>query len=354
MNILITGGCGFIGSNLATFLKEKNPSYNIICLDNLKRRGSELNIKRLKQRNIKFVHGDIRNIEDIKSVGNFDLLLECSAEPSIHAGYGNDPSYLINTNLVGTLNCLETVRKNKSSVIFLSTSRVYPIKSIQNLPYEERETRITIPEDKNGTGWSFNGISEKFTLEGIRSLYGASKLCSEMMIQEYSFAYGINGVINRCGVVAGPWQMGKVDQGFVSLWMAAHLLDNKQLSYNGFGGKGIQVRDVLHIKDLCSLIQLQINNIDVVNGKTYNIGGGINNSISLVELTNKCREITGNSINITTFPETKPFDIPWYITDNTLIKSDLGWEPLLSINTTLSDIKEWILETKESLKSIFD
>ena len=113
MRILITGGAGFIGANLALNLKRDYPDYEIICLDNLKRRGSELNVPRLIARNINFIHGDIRNKSDIENI-KFDLLLECSAEPSVLAGYGGSPSYLLETNLIGTLNCLEEVRKNNA------------------------------------------------------------------------------------------------------------------------------------------------------------------------------------------------------------------------------------------------
>lgn len=352
MRILVTGGCGFVGSNLAVYLKQKYPSYQITCLDNLKRRGAEFNILRLKEHNINFVHGDIRNPEDLDNLGEFEILLECSAEPSVHAGYGGSPAYLINTNLLGTINCLELARKSKSKIIFLSTSRVYPIASLRTLALTEMDTRLDIPQGTQGQGWSHLGINEKFSLESMRSLYGTTKLCSELMLEEYAFAYGIQYVINRCGVIAGAWQMGKVDQGFMTLWTAKHLYKNSSLNYMGFGGKGKQLRDILNIDDLCELIDLQINSFEKIQGCIFNAGGGAENSISLLELTNKCQKLTNNSLKIGSVPDTNPFDIPYYVTDNSYISSKLGWQPKRSTDDTISSIRDWILDNYEDLKPI--
>jgi CDP-paratose 2-epimerase len=184
-NILITGGAGFVGSNTAIKLKEKYPKTNVIVMDNLKRRGSELNITRLKDKGIVFVHGDIRNIEDFEGFGAIDLIIECSAEPSVLAGIDTSPTYLINTNLTGTVNCLEVARKNKSAFIFISTSRVYPIEPINSLDYTEEKTRFTITNKQKTRGVSSAGITEDFPLSGARSLYGTTKLASELMLEEY-------------------------------------------------------------------------------------------------------------------------------------------------------------------------
>ena len=125
--LLITGGCGFIGSNLATRFKAESQGLQVIAFDNLKRRGSELNLPRLRASGVEFIHGDIRNSEDLSAVGPFDCIIECSAEPSALAGYNSSPQYVINANLAGTINCLEAARKCRADFIFLSTSRVYPI-----------------------------------------------------------------------------------------------------------------------------------------------------------------------------------------------------------------------------------
>lgn len=350
-NILITGGAGFVGSNLAIKLKRKYPSCNIVSFDNLKRRGSELNIPRLKREGVVFIHGDIRNKEDFKNIKKFDLMIECSAEPSVLAGVNSSITYLLNTNLFGTLNCLEEVKKNKASLIFLSTSRVYPINLINNLDFVEEETRFVIKKEQKIKGISVNGIDEEFPIDCYRSLYGATKYCSEIFIQEYIHSFGIKGIINRCSIITGPWQMGKIDQGVFVLWVASHIF-NKKLKYIGYGGKGKQVRDFLHIDDLFRLIDIQINSIDKLNGEISNVGGGIENSISLLELTKICEEITGKKTKIGSQKETKPNDLKFYITDYSKINRLTGWYPVKGVNATISDIADWINKNKEVLINI--
>ena len=133
--------------------------------------------------------------------------------------------------------------------------------------------------------------------EGVRSLYGATKFAAELLMLEYIDVYGIRGVIDRCGVIAGSWQMGKVDQGFVALWVLSHFF-YRRLNYIGFNGTGKQVRDILHIKDLVDLIDIQLCNSSNINGEIYNVGGGIKNTVSLLELTEICLDVLGNKIEI--------------------------------------------------------
>lgn len=349
--ILITGGAGFVGSALAFEIKKNYPETAIYCLDNLKRRGSELNIPRLRKAGIEFLHGDIRNKEDFEALPPIDLIIEASAEPSVLAGIHSAPDYLINTNLVGTINCLNFALKNKSDFIFLSTSRIYPIKNIEKIQYTEAETRFVLADKQTMHGVSAKGISEDFPLHGTRSLYGATKLTSELIIQEYAETYGLRTVINRCGVLTGPWQMGKVDQGVVVLWMARHFW-KKSLSYIGYGGTGKQVRDILHTTDLYRLINWQINNIGSIKGETYNVGGGVEISVSLLELTQLCEKITGNKIEIASVKETRQADIPIYETDNTKIQAVSGWQPEIKPTQILSDIYEWICANEKDLETI--
>jgi CDP-paratose 2-epimerase len=350
-NILITGGAGFVGSALALELGKQYSDIKVYCLDNLKRRGSELNIPRLKRAGIEFVHGDIRNKEDFDGLPPIDLIIEASAEPSVLAGINSSPDYLLNTNLVGTINCLNFALKNKSDFIFLSTSRIYPIKNIEKINYTESGTRFVIDKEQKLPGISVNGISEEFPLNGTRSLYGASKLASELIIQEYAETYGLRVVINRCGVLTGPWQMGKVDQGVVVLWAARHFW-KKNLSYIGYGGTGKQVRDILHTKDLYQLIDWQIKNIDKVNGEIFNVGGGNEVSVSLLELTQLCEKISGNKIEIAQIKETRQADIPIYITDNTKITKLSGWTPKIKPLQIMTEIHDWITNNEKDLESI--
>jgi CDP-paratose 2-epimerase len=351
-NILITGGAGFVGSNLAIKLKKKYSDVNIICLDNLIRKGSELNVPRLKEKGIKFIRGDIRNKKNLNIEG-IDLMLECSAEPSVLAGLNSSPEYVIDTNLVGTINCLELARKTKADFIFLSTSRVYPTKLLNNFKYKESETRFEWDEHQDIAGFSGEGISEDFPMTGSRSFYGATKFASEIIMQEYIENYGLKGVINRCSVITGPWQMGKVDQGVAALWLARHIF-KRDLSYIGYGGKGKQVRDIVHIDDIFDLINIQMNDLESFNGKVFNVGGGLKNSVSLLELTQICEKITGNSIKIHSVMEDRPQDIRIYISDCSKVSKATNWKPKKGIEETLTDTYNWIIQNEDKLRNILE
>jgi len=341
--ILVTGGAGFIGSNIALYLKKNYPASTIIALDNLKRRGSELNIGRFKSHGVHFVHGDIRCREDLELAYRISLIIDCSAEPSILADTVSGPEYVINTNLIGMVNCLELARKNKSDFIFLSTSRVYPYDRINSINIKQGKTRFSWEKSQKIPGFSLKGINEDFLTSGPKSLYGATKLSSELLLTEYAHNYGIKGIINRLGVVAGPWQFGKDDQGIFGFWMRNHYL-KKNLSYIGWGGTGRQVRDLLHVDDLCRLIGLQIKNISKGNNKIYNVGGGKDISLSLLEATSLCQDITGNKVRILSSKETRPCDVPIYITDNSRIKADYNWYPVKSKEVILEDTYNWLRE----------
>jgi len=339
-SLLVTGGAGFVGSNLAIKYKQRHPESQVSAFDNLKRRGSELNIPRLQQSGIEFIHGDIRNQEDFPEF-DIDLILDCSAEPSVLASYSGSPSYLLNTNLVGTINCLELARKQRADFVFFSTSRVYPIWALNSLRYTEAETRFILTDEQPHLGASAVGIAEDFPLRGSRSLYGATKLASELFVEEYGAAFDLRTVVNRCGVITGPWQMGKVDQGVFALWMAHHYFRG-ELSYIGYRGTGKQVRDFLHIDDLFELINIQTQELDRFNGQVFNVGGGREQSLSLLETTVLCEQVTGHHIKIHRQPETRRADIPLYITDHRKITSLCDWKPTRGAKQTLVDIYEWI------------
>lgn len=351
MKILITGGAGFVGSNLALKLKSNYPSYQIFLLDNLKRRGSELNLPAFRKNSIIFFHGDVRNKEDFNQVPEIDIIIDASAEPSILAGLNESPEYLINSNLMGTFNCLNFAIKNKSSIIFLSTSRVYPVRELCSVNYTEGSTRFELTDKQNITGISALGVSEKFPLSGYRSLYGMTKFASELALEEFNEFYGINYVVNRCGIIAGPGQMGKVDQGIAVYWAAAHYWA-QPLKYIGFNGKGFQVRDMLHIQDLYDLIDHQMHNFPGYSGNVFNVGGGVQSSASLCELTEICRNITGKATSIQNTLESRKADIPVYISDNSKITNLSGWKPKKNINDIIEDIFQWIDQNEQILKDI--
>lgn len=349
--ILITGGAGFVGSSLAIRLKQQYPQYSILCLDNLRRRGSELNISRLTAQGIEFIHGDVRNREDLNALSGLTTIIEASAEPSVLAGLDNAPEYLINTNLMGAVNCLYLAAREKADFLFISTSRVYPIGAIGRIAFEENGNRFILGRQQQLRGVTEKGIAEDFPLEGYRSLYGASKLSAEILIREFNQFCGVRTVINRCGVLTGPWQMGKVDQGVIVLWVARHYW-KKQLAYFGFGGEGKQVRDILHIEDFFNLIDYQIHHMTELNGQLFNVGGGVDISLSLKELTGLCERITGNSVNIAAVKEDRQADIRLYITDNSYVTKMTGWRPKIGPEKIIADIHAWINGQEQMLRPI--
>jgi CDP-paratose 2-epimerase len=348
MKIIITGGAGFVGSSLCIRLKCKYPTYDIIAFDNLKRRGSELNILELKAHGVHFIHGDIRNPEDLVAVNGFDVMVEASAEPSVMAGLDSNPTYIINNNFNGSVHCFNECIRHNAKLVFLSTSRVYPIDRIENASYLENSSRFDFDTTQNEPGISPEGISEQLSIYGARSFYGTTKLASEFFIQEYSAFYGLKAAITRFGVIAGPRQMGKTDQGVATLWVAKHFW-KQTLQYIGYGGQGKQVRDILHIEDALDLIDLQIHNIPLFDGKIYNAGGGKSNSCSLAEMSAICQTVTGNKITINQIFENRPADLRMYITDNTKIKNETGWTPKRSAEQVFTDIFNWIHRNENML-----
>jgi CDP-paratose 2-epimerase len=352
MRVLVTGGAGFIGANVAIGLARRYPDWNIVALDNLRRRGAELNLPRLREADVDFHHGDIRVLDDLLSIGArpYEVLLECSAEPSALAGIDGSPGYVIQSNLVGAYNCLELARRHDAYLVFLSTSRVYPIAKLEQLVLEETDTRFELAADQPVPGASPAGISEALPLDGARTLYGTTKLSAELLIEEYRAAYGLRAVINRCGVIAGPWQMGKVDQGVFTYWMLAHYF-NRPLRYIGYGGSGKQVRDLLHVDDLLGLVDEQLDSPERWDGVTANVGGGRECSLSLLETTALCAQITGTTVDVSHSSESRPGDVPVYVSDCSNLFGMTGWRPSRSPEDILVDIHTWIAGNEVAVKS---
>jgi len=351
MRILITGGAGFVGSSIALRLRHDRPEDSIVALDNLVRRGSELALPRLSDHGVEFVHGDVRCWEDLEGLGRIDRIIDCSADPSVHAGYDGGARALIQTNLNGTAHCLELARIHGAGLIFLSTSRVYPIPGLRGLPLRTEGERLVLDGSDEAGGWSAHGVSQRFPMQGYRSIYGVTKYSSELLAQEYTAMFDMPIVINRCGVITGPWQMGKVDQGFLVLWAARHLFGGS-LSYNGFGGEGHQVRDVLHVEDLCDLVSQQLASLEEHAGALYCVGGGPERSLSLRELTHHCRERSGSEIEIGTNPSSQPADIPYYVTDIRDVTARTGWQPRHSVDDILDDVFAWLSKHQRQLRPI--
>jgi CDP-paratose 2-epimerase len=351
--ILLTGGAGFVGSSLAIAIREALPHARVTALDNLRRGGSELNLNRLRRAGVQFLHGDIRSLDDLLDLPQEpDLIIECSAEPSVLSGYKGSPAYLVNTNLVGCFHCLELARRARADFLFVSTSRVYPIALINRLVYTENETRYHLCGDQTIAGASQLGISEEFPLDGARSLYGMTKLAGELMVQEYADAYGFRFIINRCGLITGPRQMARSDQGIIAFWVASHLF-GRPLRYTSFGGFGKQVRDFLHVSDFCELIVDQIRSFDAYSGGLFNVGGGNENTLSLIETTRLCREVTGKAVPVSSSTEERPADVRIYISDRRRVSAVNGWKPRRAARATIQDINDWLVSEEAVLRPLF-
>ncbi len=337
--ILVTGGCGFIGSNIAEHLNSNN--FIVDTLDNLSRSGAKLNEKRLLRKKIKNFRVNILNKRKIKRLGKYDIIIHCCAEPSVNTPK-NKVNEIIRVNFEGTNNILEKCLKDKSKIIFMSSSRVYSVDKINDLIGKKIiKKRIKIKKKYS--------INEKFSTVSPITFYGFTKLASEMLIKEYANYFGIKYIINRPGVVAGPWQFGKVEQGFVSLWIWRYL-NKMELSYKGYGGYGYQVRDVIHIDDFKDITLKQILEINKIYNKTFNVGGGLSNSIDLKKLSQLVSQLFSYKLKFSKFKATSINDVPVYISDNTYISKLYKWKPKKKIVDIILDTYNWQKKYQSVLK----
>lgn len=360
MKVLIAGGCGFVGYNLATGLKKLG--YEIIVADNLVRRGSEINLEKLKQKNISFYHCDIRNKEDIKQLPIADIVLNCAAQPTA-VNYAN-PEFDFTNNTVGVLNLLEYCRPNKIPIIQWSTNKCYSgelCNSIErNLihPLNGEATReewlgrdIRTGMLQGMTGWSANGFNEQLSVDGKdHTIYGLSKLMADLMVQEYSGSYGIPAICNRFSCIAGANQWGKAEQGWVTWFAIANELGLPIDIY----GSGLQVRDVLFIDDLVNLIDLQIKSLIERHSVpiVYNVGGGIDNTLSVNEALQLLESVNRPWKKITHHAPRKSDQII-YISDNYLVSKTFSWKPTIYIEKGYSDILRWVKDNKQTLEKLY-
>ncbi|MCX6935855.1 MAG: NAD-dependent epimerase/dehydratase family protein, partial [Verrucomicrobia bacterium] len=259
MKIFITGVCGFTGSTLARELLRTKDGLKIHGMDNFAREGSRSNLEPLRKLGVEIVEGDIRNERDLAKIPKVDWVLDCAAEPSVLAGVGSGMgSYeLMDHNLIGTIRVLEFCKQHRAGFILMSTSRVYSIHPLAAAEVESADGAYRLMRSRPEIGLTEEGICEKFPTDPPLSLYGTSKKCSELLALEYADAFGFPAWINRCGVLAGRGQFGKADQGIFSYWIRSWR-EKKPLKYIGFDGKGSQVRDCLHPRDLVPVLKKQM------------------------------------------------------------------------------------------------
>jgi CDP-paratose 2-epimerase len=338
MKVLITGICGFVGNALARRIKAAKSDANIFGIDNLMRSGSEAN-RRLARDGIRVFHGDIRCASDIDALVGADWVIDAAANPSVLAGFDSRSSarQLIEHNLFGTVNLLEYCRRHCAGFILLSTSRVYAIRQLSQLPMEEQGRRFAprFPEI-SFAGFSDAGIAEDFSTDPPVSLYGSTKRASETLALEYGAAYDFPVWINRCGVLAGAGQFGTAQQGIFSFWLHAWRA-GRPLRYIGFGGKGLQVRDAFHPDDLADFVLKQMEYSGSDRPLICNLAGGITNSMSLLELSDWCANRFGPREVISDGKE-RPFDVPWVVLDSSRATQVWAWELNRPIGSILTEI----------------
>jgi CDP-paratose 2-epimerase len=356
LHVLITGGCGFIGSHVALHLREAG--HKITVMDNLVRRGSERNLPILSHHGISFFHGDVRNPEDLENLpSGIELICDTSAQPSVVTGYAN-PLFDITNNGLGAIQILEYARRHKAALIFWSSNRVYGADRLNALPHRETPTRFEydpeawnrLPVEQRPTGFDpEHGVSEDFSIDGgQRSIYGLSKLIADAACQEYSHAYDLPIVVNRFGVISGPGQFGKADQGWVVWWALAHWF-KLPLTYLGWEGK--QVRDVLFVDDMLGALDRQIKQLNHFRGEVFNLGGGSANAVSLCEATQMMQELSSRSTSIGHTDQVRKGDIALYWTDNRKASQKLNWQPKTNLRAGFTRIFTWIRENEIELRA---
>lgn len=335
MNLLLSGGCGFVGTAICRRFLASRPGLRITVIDSLRRRGAESNVAVLESLGVKVVHGDIRLPQDL-NVDHFNWIIDAAAEPSVTGG-GTTREQMVGHNLAGTLNLIELAASQGAGFILLSTSRVYSIEALKALPLNVRDDAFCLGARPFPPFWgiSDDGVAEDFSTESPLSLYGATKLASEIMAMEYGKQTGTPVVINRCGMLAGAGQFGRPDQGVFSWWIRQWAARGP-LAYRGFGGVGHQVRDVLHPFDLADLILKQI---DAAPQEVVNVSGGIESATSLAQLSSVCRDALGPH-EVSSDPDTHAYDVPWLVLDSSEARRRYDWRPTITRGEIFKEIIE--------------
>jgi CDP-paratose 2-epimerase len=349
LKILVTGVAGFAGSSITKMLLQGHSNLQILGLDNFSRKGSELNISELTNLGIDLIRGDIRSQSDIDALPKVDWVIDCAANPSVLAGLDGQSSsrQLMEHNLLGTINLLEYCKRHKAGLILLSTSRVYSASELAALPVEPSGDRFAL-QNCDDRSVPELGISEDFPTTAPLSLYGASKLASETLILEYGECFDFPIWINRCGVLAGAGQFGKADQGIFSFWVHS-FREKKPLKYIGFNGTGHQVRDALHPKDLVPLLSRQMLEPNWEAPNIINLGGGVENSMSLKELSSWSEDRFGQN-EVLASQDERPMDAPWIVMDSTTAQNAWNWNIKTKIEQILEEIANHAEKNPDWLK----
>ncbi len=333
--ILVTGGAGFIGTNLVLNLV-RDKDNQVIVLDNLSRKGTEKNLKYLLDmncKNLQFINGDVRNYPLLKKITKgLNAVFHLAAQVAVTCSVEN-PAEDFEINALGTFYLLEACRKNSKNALFLyaSTNKVYG--ELSHLKLKELKTRYILSDKRNG-------IDESEPLD-FYSPYGCSKGSGDQYVKDYSRIYKMNTVVFRQSCIYGQFQHGNVDQGWV-VHFITRALEGKRITIYG---NGKQVRDILHVDDLVAAYMKVLQNKEKCSGKVFNIGGGINNSFSLLELVNYLETLIGVKIKYE-FNSWRPGDQKVFISDNTMFNKITGWKPSIGKEQGIRKLVRWLEENR--------
>ncbi len=330
-NYLITGGAGFIGTNLADYYLSNNKRVTIF--DNLSRAGSEENVRWLEEKhgdNLHVVWGDVcwLGSEFQELIEESEVVYHLAAQVAVTTSV-TDPAEDFEINARGTFNILEAIRKSHSrpTLLYSSTNKVYG--KMDDLEIVERGNRYAYKNLETG-------VPATRPLE-FYSPYGCSKGCGDQYVTDYARIYGLDTVVFRQSCIYGPHQFGIEDQGWVA-WFAIRAMQNLPFTIYG---DGRQVRDVLYIEDLVAAYDAATTNIEKTRGKAYNIGGGTNNTLSLLELVHLLEEQFGTKLEYK-FDDWRPGDQLVYISDTQKAQADFGWQPRILAVEGVANLVGWL------------
>jgi CDP-paratose 2-epimerase len=334
--ILITGGCGFIGSNASSSYSKKG--YQVIVYDNLSRIGAKENLNWLKKdKNITFIKGDIRNNKKLeKTFRKYkpNLVLHLAAQVTMVTSV-KKPREDFEINAIGTFNVLEALRKESPEAALLYTST--------NKVYGEMNDLETVEKEKRYGYKNFDGISENRNIDP-HGPYGCSKCTGDQYVLDWARIYGLKTVVFRQSGIYGPHQFGIEEQGWLA-WFINSLLFNRPVTIYG---DGKQVRDVLCIDDVLNAYDAALTNINTTRGKAYNIGGGLDYSLSIWELFEIIEKLDNNKFKYS-FGDWRPGDQKVYISEISKAKKDFNWSPKVSPQEGVEKLYNWIKENKQSI-----
>ena len=339
MKLLITGGCGFLGSNLAAHALERG--LDVVVLDNLYREGSRLNLSWLTNKGkFRFVHGDIRNFNDVnRLIQEFkpEAIFHLAGQVAMTTSIAN-PRMDFEVNAMGTHNLLEAVRVHApdAAIIYSSTNKVYG--DLEQYTYRETDTRYECVD-------RINGFDESSSLE-FHSPYGCSKGSADQYMLDYARIFGLNTIVFRHSSMYGGRQFATYDQGWIG-WFCQKAVETK----NGvlkepftIQGNGKQVRDVLHADDMITLYFSALENIGVARGEAFNVGGGIANSLSLLELFSLLEEVSGVQLQYTALAP-RESDQRFFVADISKVSKTIGWKPEISSKDGVERMFKWVSQS---------